>query len=183
MNEPGENQVQELNKRIGTSLLLMGAAMSILMFIDGSDLDIPALPGFWYRSRSLHLLLCIGFFLGGLFLLRDPTQATSLDGETLNPGGEGQPVFDSVRLFTRSDCPLCEEAIDTLELYGAWMPEIEFIDISGDSILEEQYGQCIPVIEIDSRIRFRGRVDSILLRRLIEAQRRTIDVSDQECSS
>ena len=52
------------------------------------------------------------------------------------------------------------------------MPEIEFVDIAGDQRLEEQYGEWIPVIEIDGQIRFRGRVDTLLLQRLIAARRR-----------
>ncbi|MCH2210465.1 MAG: glutaredoxin family protein [Fuerstiella sp.] len=180
MNEPGEHEVQELNRRIGTMLLLMGAAMCLLMFIDRSGLTIRTLPGFWYRSRPLHLLVCAGFFLGGLYLLRDRSPTTNADSENLNPNREEYPVFERVRLFTRSDCALCEEATDILELYGAWMPEIEFIDITGDSKMEEQHGLCVPVIEIDDRVRFRGRIDTVLLQRLIDARRRRFDVSDPE---
>ena len=37
-----------------------------------------------------------------------------------------------------------------------------------DPQLRELHGTSIPVVEIDGQIRFRGRVDEMLLRRLIE---------------
>ena len=62
--------------------------------------------------------------------------------------------------------------MDLLEEYSGWMPEIEFVNIASDPLLEEQHGESIPVVEIDGQIRFRGRIDRVLLQRLIDGRRR-----------
>ncbi len=38
---------------------------------------------------------------------------------------------------------------------------------AGES-LREQFDTCVPVVEIDGKIRFRGRIDPILLKRLLQ---------------
>jgi glutaredoxin len=75
-----------------------------------------------------------------------------------------------VVLYTRSGCHLCDQAKSLLESYGLW---IRIVDIDLDPQLAERYGQCVPVVVIDGRERFRGRVDEVLLRRLLEARRST----------
>jgi len=44
----------------------------------------------------------------------------------------------------------------------------EQVDIDADPELRSQFDTCVPVISTDGRIRFRGRVNEVLLRRLIE---------------
>jgi len=67
-------------------------------------------------------------------------------------------------LYTRAGCHLCDDALAMLTRYGL-RPEV--IDIDGDGELAAQYGQCVPVVLIDGRLRFRGHVDERLLRRLL----------------
>jgi hypothetical protein len=43
------------------------------------------------------------------------------------------------------------------------------VNIDDDPQLVRQFGESIPVIEIDGRVRFRGRVDWRLLQRMIDA--------------
>ena len=50
--------------------------------------------------------------------------------------------------------------------------EPELVDIDQDPQLVALYDQCVPVVVIDGRERFRGRVDPRLLARLIEKRRR-----------
>ena len=180
MNEPDHEQTQEIQKQVGSVMLWMGALIAVLMFIDHSGLNIVAMPAFWYRSESLHLLICIGFFLGGLLLLRSQPQAADHESDRLNESITRRRQFDSVRFYSKSNCPLCDEAMDILDKYSDAMPEIEFVDIAGDQLLEQQHGECIPVIEIDGRVRFRGRVDPVLLQRLIAVRQRGHDVLEQE---
>jgi hypothetical protein len=47
-------------------------------------------------------------------------------------------------------------------------PECVDIDLQPD--LRAAFDTCVPVVEIDGKIRFRGRVDPLLLRRLIAAK-------------
>ena len=70
----------------------------------------------------------------------------------------------SVVLYTRRGCCLCDEAKALLERHGL-QPEER--DIDADPHLHEMYTECVPVVVIDGKERFRGRVDEVLLRRLL----------------
>ena len=69
-------------------------------------------------------------------------------------------------LYTRAGCHLCEEAHEMLSELGV-TPEL--VDIDTDPSLHEQFDTCVPVVEIDGKIRFRGRVDRVLLRRILRS--------------
>jgi glutaredoxin len=69
-----------------------------------------------------------------------------------------------VVLYTRAGCHLCDEALDVLLRHNI---EPRCVDIDADPELRERFGLCVPVVEIDGQIRFRGRVHPVLLRRLI----------------
>lgn len=69
-----------------------------------------------------------------------------------------------VIVYTRSGCHLCEEAHRLLLAHGL---EPRMVDIDKDPTLREQYDCCVPVVELDGKIRFRGRVEPMLLRRLL----------------
>ncbi len=71
-----------------------------------------------------------------------------------------------VVLYTRDGCHLCVEAQEVLNACGL-APML--VDIDGDSHLRERFDTCVPVVEIDGRIRFRGRVEPRLLRRIIRS--------------
>jgi hypothetical protein len=62
---------------------------------------------------------------------------------------------------------LCEEAKALLLRHGLRPQEI---DIDQDPGLLQQYNECVPVVVIDGRVRFRGRVDERLLKRLLVAR-------------
>lgn len=70
------------------------------------------------------------------------------------------------RLFTRPGCHLCEDAEQILLRYGI---AAELVNIDDDPELTKKYGCCIPVVEIDGKVRFRGKVNEVLLRRLLAA--------------
>jgi glutaredoxin len=70
-----------------------------------------------------------------------------------------------VVLYTRDGCHLCDDALDRLRQFGL---NAQLVDIDADAELRERFNTCVPVVEIDGRIRFRGRVDPVLLRRIVE---------------
>ncbi len=74
------------------------------------------------------------------------------------------PSLLRVVLYSRQGCHLCDEAHELLARYGM-SPEL--IDIDQDSNLREQYSGCVPVVVIDGKERFRGRINEFLLRRLL----------------
>lgn len=73
-----------------------------------------------------------------------------------------------VILYTRAGCHLCDEAKAELRRQGLSPREV---DIDDDPSLVERYGECVPVVVIDGKERFRGRVDGFLLRRLMKDRR------------
>jgi glutaredoxin len=70
----------------------------------------------------------------------------------------------SVIVYTRRGCHLCDEACDLLQRYGL-SPQL--IDIDTDPELCNEYTECVPVVVIDGQVRFRGRVNEVLLKRLL----------------
>jgi hypothetical protein len=70
-----------------------------------------------------------------------------------------------VVLYTRDGCHLCDEAIEVL-LQHHLAPKL--VDVDADLSLQQRYGECVPVVEIDGKIRFQGRVEPVLLRRILE---------------
>ena len=74
------------------------------------------------------------------------------------------PSLPRVVLYTRDGCHLCEDAKDILSEHGL-VPKV--INIDHDPGLQSQFDECVPVVEIDGKIRFRGRIDRRLLRRLL----------------
>ena len=70
----------------------------------------------------------------------------------------------NVVLYTREGCHLCDDAHQLLSEVGI---EPRLVDIDGDVELRKQFDTCVPVVEIDGKIRFRGRVDRVLLMRII----------------
>lgn len=73
-----------------------------------------------------------------------------------------------VTLYTRHGCHLCEEAHALLVKHGL-APEM--IDIDADPELRQRYTACVPVVTIDGRERFRGRINEVLLARLLARER------------
>jgi glutaredoxin len=72
-----------------------------------------------------------------------------------------------VVLYTRQGCHLCDDAKQLLESYG--LVPIS-IDVDADPTLRERFDTCVPVIEIDGQIRFRGHVEPVLLKRLLNTK-------------
>jgi len=71
--------------------------------------------------------------------------------------------------ITRKGCHLCEDALALLEevrnLYGIGL-EIVDVDTSPDLA---KYGDCVPVVLVNDKVRFRGKVNPVLLKRLLES--------------
>jgi len=72
-------------------------------------------------------------------------------------------------LFTRDGCHLCETAYKLLQQHGL---SIQCVDIDRDPALVAKFDHCVPVVEIGGKVRFRGRVSEIMLKRLLAAEER-----------
>ena len=71
-------------------------------------------------------------------------------------------------MYTRQGCHLCEHAWELLEearkSHGF---TLEAIDVDTSPELVQQYGDCVPVVVVDGKVRFRGQVNPVLLKRLL----------------
>jgi len=76
--------------------------------------------------------------------------------------------FQSIIIYTRPDCLLCDDAVEILNQYRRWLPIPSEVNIQDDAELVRLYGDSIPVVVIDGKRRFQGHVNEVLLRRLIE---------------
>jgi glutaredoxin len=72
-----------------------------------------------------------------------------------------------VVVYTRQGCHLCEQAWAQLDQarrdHGF---ALDTVDVDTDPDLVSRYGGCVPVVLVNGRVRFRGRVNPVLLRRL-----------------
>ncbi|MBI3461918.1 MAG: glutaredoxin family protein [Planctomycetes bacterium] len=80
--------------------------------------------------------------------------------------GKSRTRPHEVLLYTRPGCHLCEEAQALLAKYGMGATEVS---IDADPALQTHYHDCVPVVVIDGVERFRGRVNEVLLRRLLRS--------------
>ena len=78
------------------------------------------------------------------------------------PWKRRKPV--EVVLYTRQGCHLCDDAKAVLQAEGLGAREV---DVDSDPDQREKYGECDPVVVIYGKVRFRGRVNRVLLRRLL----------------
>ena len=77
--------------------------------------------------------------------------------------------MSEIQLYSRQGCHLCDDAAALLAHYHL---AFETVDIDADPQLQARYNECVLVVVIDGKERFRGRVDELLLRRVI-ARRET----------
>lgn len=146
---------------LGTGMMILASLFAVLIFCDRTDMPLFNMPSMWFKSRGVHLVLCGSMFLMAAFLLKSPGA----------PRDErnGRPLFRSCRFYTRENCHLCDDALGILTQFQDALPTIEIIDIDEDAQLVRQFGESVPVVEIDGRVRFRGAVNPKLLQRLIDA--------------
>jgi glutaredoxin len=73
-----------------------------------------------------------------------------------------------VTLFSKPQCPLCDDARLALERVRTRLPfELEEIDITSADVLRAQYGERVPVVAIAGREAFEYVVDEPELERLL----------------
>ncbi len=146
---------------LGSFLLAVGTGMYFVATIAGpppAPFALPIPSGYGFLAALVLVIL-------GVILLRQPHEGRDPDWQPERPGLR----FASVELYSRIDCHLCHQALDVLLTHAEFLPPVQEIDIDSDPGLVEQYGDSIPVVVIDGRERFRGQVNVLLLRRLIDA--------------
>ncbi|MHC4877096.1 MAG: glutaredoxin family protein [Planctomycetota bacterium] len=146
---------------LGSACLYGGIGVFALAVIDGVSRLPFTMPDIWYGNEMIWAFFSIISIVAGMNLMKREQQ---LDWQPTRAGRR----FDTLVLYTRDDCPLCDEAKTMLRTYSRWLPAAVEVDINEDPELLEQFTNCVPVVQIDGRVRFRGRIAETLLRRLIE---------------
>ena len=79
-------------------------------------------------------------------------------------------------VYTRRGCHLCDAALERLSVarvrhgFG-----LEVVDVDTDPELVARHGNCVPVVTVNGKVRFRGAVNGVLLERLLRAERARTD--------
>jgi glutaredoxin len=76
-----------------------------------------------------------------------------------------------VTVYSREQCHLCDEALETIEAVAASVEsavEIEEVDVDEDPDLAAEYGDRVPYVFVDGRPAFKFRVDESELRSRLE---------------
>jgi glutaredoxin len=78
-----------------------------------------------------------------------------------------------VVVYTRQSCHLCEVAWEQLRRQQRrYALTLEARDVDADPALAASYGEQVPVVTVNGKVRFRGRVNEVLLTRLLRAETR-----------
>lgn len=72
-----------------------------------------------------------------------------------------------VIIYTRAGCTCCDKAAKVVREY---VSEVTFVDIDQDPELRQKFDTTVPVVEINGKIRFRGKVEPMLLKRVLTAE-------------
>jgi len=147
----------------GALAMFLGIGLWGLILLDAAY-ELPwNFPPTWYLHRTLWGAFGLALFGAGWALQR---RRGGRDA-AWKPGRPGRR-FRKLVIYSRADCHLCDDAKAVLAGYLEYLPEFEEIDIDADPELKSRFDTAVPVVELDGQIRFRGRVDESLLRRLIE---------------
>ncbi|MBS0611857.1 MAG: glutaredoxin family protein [Proteobacteria bacterium] len=77
-----------------------------------------------------------------------------------------------LRLYTRVDCPLCEEMLQELQA----LPEfrdcaLELVDVDADPVARTRFGHKVPVLMLDGELVCHGRLDPVEVRKALAVHR------------
>lgn len=139
---------------------------TVLVALRGIELftRMPGLPAFWYANQPIWIALGLIMAGVGFHLLWGQSMFVETSWHPSRPGRR----FRSATVYVRKGCHLCDEAFALLAAYEPWIPVAYEIDIDADPKLAERFTTCVPVVIFDDKIRFRGKINETLLRRLIE---------------
>ncbi|WP_423745775.1 glutaredoxin family protein (plasmid) [Haladaptatus sp. SPP-AMP-3] len=76
----------------------------------------------------------------------------------------------TVTVYTRDDCHLCEDAIETVRRVADAVSSdvtLDLRDVDSDPQRRTEYGDRVPYVLVDGRPRFKYRVDEEELRALL----------------
>jgi glutaredoxin len=76
-----------------------------------------------------------------------------------------------VVMYTRAGCHLCDDAWQMLgEFQARFALDLKRVDVDTDADLARMHGERVPVIEVNGKERFWGRINRVLLQRQLSAE-------------
>ena len=76
----------------------------------------------------------------------------------------------TVRIYSKPECHLCDQAHEFLRAEQRRLGfHLDYVDINSSDELTKQFAACVPVIEVNGRTFFRGRINPVLWKRLMRA--------------
>ncbi len=76
-------------------------------------------------------------------------------------------------LYTRTGCHLCEDAERLLQrARQRYRFSLDSMDVDLNPALAERFGERVPVVEVNGKVRFWGRINPALLERLLRSEAR-----------
>jgi glutaredoxin len=83
-----------------------------------------------------------------------------------------KPALIPVTIYSREECCCCDKAKAVVESFShKFGLSIQIVDIDPNPELVAKFGLSVPVVEIDGKVRFKGVVNPVLLKRLLNARR------------
>ena len=77
----------------------------------------------------------------------------------------------TVVMYTRTGCHLCDDAWKELSrLQAEYRFALTAKNVDADAALVAQFDQCVPVVEVNGKVRMRGRFNAVLFQRLLDAK-------------
>ena len=75
-----------------------------------------------------------------------------------------------ITVYSRANCTCCEKALEQLsKLQPRYAFTVNVVNIDADSDLKARYDTTVPVVMVNGVERFRGKVNPVLLERLLRA--------------
>jgi glutaredoxin len=89
--------------------------------------------------------------------------------------------FREVIVYSRQGCSCCEKAMAELEKASSkYRLKIQLVDIDQDEKLLKLYHLEVPVIAIDGKVRFKGKINPVLLERILSHAPDSAEENDQK---
>ncbi len=75
---------------------------------------------------------------------------------------------NKITLYSRPNCCLCDDAEAVIrKVIPRYNVTFEIVDVSKDEALEQAFGPMVPVVAIDGRVLFYGKVSELRLHRIL----------------
>lgn len=76
-----------------------------------------------------------------------------------------------LRFYSREGCHLCDDALAEIrQLQKKHGFTLEVLDVDTSKQWQADFGNCVPVVQVNDKVRFRGRFNRVLFQRLLDAR-------------